>query len=44
MAGKVVLRNRAGESRICKVGFSWTTLFFGFFVPYLHQWAVKQWL
>ncbi|WP_104711381.1 hypothetical protein [Helicobacter felis] len=33
MAGKVVLRNEAGESRVCKVGFSWTTLFFGFFVP-----------
>ncbi|MFC3847542.1 hypothetical protein ACFOPX_03185 [Helicobacter baculiformis] len=37
MAGKVVLRNEAGESKVCKVGFSWTILFFGIFVPLLRK-------
>ena len=30
---KVNLKNQAGVVKNCKVGFSWTMLFFGLFVP-----------
>lgn len=30
---KVNLKNQNGMIKQCKVGFSWTTLFFGLFVP-----------
>lgn len=33
MGMKVNLRDSAGQFRRTKVGFSWTTLFFGFLVP-----------
>ncbi len=32
---KVFLKNNVGVVKECKVGFSWTTLFFGLFVPLL---------
>lgn len=31
----VYLKNHVGMVKECKVGFSWTTLFFGLFVPLL---------
>lgn len=37
------LKNKAGVMRRCKVGYSWTSLFFGFLVPLLRgdwKWAV----
>lgn len=40
---KVILRNHVGVTKAVKVGFSWTTLFFGFFVPLLRgdlKWAI----
>ena len=30
---KVYLKNNVGVVKECKVGFSWTTFFFGLFVP-----------
>lgn len=32
---KVLLKNNVGMVKECKVGFSWTTMFFGLFVPLL---------
>lgn len=39
---KVFLKNNVGVVKECKLGFSWTTLFFGLFVPLLRsdfKWA-----
>lgn len=30
---KVVLRNKIGQTKECKIGFSWTNLFFGWLTP-----------
>lgn len=30
---QIYLKNDAGVLKECKIGFSWTTFFFGFFVP-----------
>lgn len=40
---KVMMKNQFGALKEVKVGFSWTMLFFGFFVPLLRgdwKWAV----
>lgn len=34
----IKFKNDAGLIRQCPVGFSWTTLFFGFFVPLARGW------
>ena len=39
----VMLRNQVGVSIECKIGFSWTMLFFGFFVPLIRgdlKWSI----
>jgi hypothetical protein len=42
---KVTLRNKTGVVKICKVGFSWTTFFFGGWVAVFRgQWGeVVKW-
>lgn len=30
---KIVLANKSKDAKVCKIGFSWTTLFFGWIVP-----------
>ena len=40
---KVFLRNDAGVTKECKVGFSWTMFFFGLFVSLLRgdfKWTI----
>lgn len=37
---KVNLKNNEGIIKECKIGFSWTTLFFGWFVP-LIRWDLR---
>lgn len=32
---KVRLKNDVDNYKECKIGFSWTTFFFGFFVPFI---------
>jgi len=40
---RITLKNDFGNIKQCKVGFSWTTFFFGFFVPVFRgdfKWAL----